>query len=67
MKTLQKIKSEKSNIWAFISLLTDFAAAGFVALSAYKLNEVGLKVLLAFIGSVLIVNILAKLYSLVRK
>lgn len=66
-KTLNAINSEKKTIWDFISLLTDLAAASFVATSAYFQTETTFKVGLSIVASVLIVNLLAKLYVLVRK
>ena len=65
--TVNAIKSEKNNIWAFITLLTELATASFVAVSAYYQSEMVHKIGLAIIASVLIVNLLAKLYALVRK
>ena len=66
-KILNAINSEKKNIWNFISLLTEFAAAAFVATSAYFQTELTFKIGLSIVASVLIVNLLAKLYVLVRK
>ncbi len=65
--TVKTINAEKSNIWAFITLLTELATALFVAVSAYYQSSIVLKAGLAIVASVLIVNLLARLYSLVRK
>jgi hypothetical protein len=67
MKKSINIASEKNNIWAFLTLLIELATASFVAVSAYNQKEVSLRIILAVIASVLIVNLLAKLYVLVRK
>jgi hypothetical protein len=67
MKKINKLNAEKNNIWSFLTLLTELATASFVAVSACNQKEVSLRIILAVIASVLIVNLLAKLYVLVRK
>lgn len=66
-KKWKKINAEKGNIWSFISLIIEVFAATIIVRAAYFQSDDLIKIALAIIGAVLVINLLAKLYTLIRK
>ncbi len=66
-KVLTIINTEKKNVWEFITFLAYSTAAAFLARLGYLETDMIYKTIFAVVTAVLIVNILATLYGLIRK
>lgn len=57
---------ELPSIWAFVSFITEAAAVVIIILTAKALQDLTPRMALAVVGGVLAVNLLAKIYALIR-
>ena len=67
LNILKKLNAEKKNIWSFTSFVVETGATAYILYKAYSQNNETFRVVMAFAAAVLVVNIFAKLYSLIRK
>lgn len=67
MNTIKKLNAEKNNIWSFLTILIEGAAVAYLVITALNQDVMVQKIGLAVVASVLGVNLLAKLYTLIRK